>query len=224
MPMRAVLLLGGLLAFSACATKTFSPDQAPEYTITRSFTPFYSERPVEGATTDVSLSEKTRVKLLRKETGYSLVQLEDSREGYVANKNMVVAPPGSQERPFGSTVEESRPKPRRKKRIIRAAAPTPTPVSLGRTTAPVSAGGNLPLPHPLPPLKQCPKRPLHPLRHQHPRLLPWRSQSFASSLEIAPEANLEIAVSPHILQRRISRQHVSDDFPRHRSRFHTSRI
>ena len=109
MPMRAVLLLGGLLAFSACATKTFSPDQAPEYTITRSFTPFYSERPVEGATTDVSLSEKTRLKLLRKETGYSLVQLEDSREGYVANKNMVVAPPGSQERPFGSTVEESRP-------------------------------------------------------------------------------------------------------------------
>ncbi|MGA7393031.1 MAG: hypothetical protein WBL40_12480 [Terrimicrobiaceae bacterium] len=131
MPMRAVLLLGGLLAFSACATKTFSPDQAPEYTITRSFTPFYSERPVEGATTDVSLSEKTRVKLLRKETGYSRVQLEDSREGYVANKNMVVAPPGSQERPFGSTVEESRPKPPRKKRIIRAAAPTPTPVSQG---------------------------------------------------------------------------------------------
>ena len=58
MPMRAVLLLGGLLAFSACATKTFSPDQAPEYTITRSFTPFYSERPVEGATTDISLKRK----------------------------------------------------------------------------------------------------------------------------------------------------------------------
>jgi hypothetical protein len=136
MLMRAVLLLGGLLALSACATKTFSPDQAPEYTITRSFTPFYSERPVEGATTDVSLSEKTRVKLLRKEMGYSLVQLEDSREGYVANKNMVVAPPGSQERQFGSTVDESRPKPRRKKRISRAAVPTPTPVSLSEQPAP----------------------------------------------------------------------------------------
>lgn len=133
--MRAVLLLGGLLVLSACATKTFSPDQAPEYTITRSFTPFYSERPVAGATTDISLSEKTRVKLLRKEMGYSLVQLEDSREGYVANKNMVVAPPGSQDRPFGSTVDESRPKPRRKKRIIRATA-TPTPVSLSEQPAP----------------------------------------------------------------------------------------
>ncbi|HET9523382.1 MAG TPA: hypothetical protein VFO90_04080 [Terrimicrobiaceae bacterium] len=135
MPMRAVLLWGGLLVLSACATKTFSPDQAPEYTITRSFTPFYSERPVAGATTDISLSEKTRVKLLRKEMGYSLVQLEDSREGYVANKNMVVAPPGSQDRPFGSTVDESRPKPRRKKRIIRATA-TPTPVSLSEQPAP----------------------------------------------------------------------------------------
>ena len=140
MPMRAVLLLGGLLVLSACATKTFSPDQAPEYTITRSFTPFYSERPVAGATTDISLSEKTRVKLLRKEMGYSLVQLEDSREGYVANKNMVVAPPGSQDRPFGSTVDESRPKPRRKKRIIRATAPTPTPVSLSEQARP--AGGS----------------------------------------------------------------------------------
>jgi hypothetical protein len=126
--MRNVLLLGGLLVLSACATKTFAPDQAPEYTITRSFTPFYTERPVEGITTDITLNEQTRVKLLRKGTGYSLVQLEDSRTGYVANKNMAVAPAGSQERPFGSTAEEERQtKPRRKKRISRAAASTPSP-------------------------------------------------------------------------------------------------
>ena len=123
MPMRDVLLLGGLLAFSACATKTLNPDQAPEYTITRSFTPFYSERPVEGATTGISLSEKTRVKLLRKETGYSRVQLEDSREGYVTNKNMVVAPPGAQERPFGSTVRNLNPS--RKERSASSARPLP---------------------------------------------------------------------------------------------------
>jgi hypothetical protein len=130
--MRNVLLLGGLLVLSACATQTFNPDRAPEYTITRSFTPFYSERPIEGATTDISLNEKTRVKLLRKEREYSLVQLEDSRTGYVANKNMAVPPPGPQERRFGSTSEESggeesQPKPRRKKRISRVAAPTPSP-------------------------------------------------------------------------------------------------
>ena len=66
--------LGGLLVLSACASQTLNPDQAPEYVITRNFTPFYTERPVPGATTDISLQEKTRVKLLRKGTRYSLVQ------------------------------------------------------------------------------------------------------------------------------------------------------
>ena len=177
MPMRAVLLLGGLLAFSACATKTFTPDQAPEYTITRSFTPFYSERPVEGATTDISLSEKTRVKLLRKETGYSRVQLEDSREGYVANKNMVVAPPGSQERPFGSTVEESRPKPRRKKRIIRAAAPTPTPVSQGEQPRPSPQEVTAP-PSPTPTPQVVPKETPAPTPAPTPQATPLEKPKF----------------------------------------------
>ena len=177
MPMRAVLLLGGLLAFSACATKTFSPDQAPEYTITRSFTPFYSERPVEGATTDISLSEKTRVKLLRKETGYSRVQLEDSREGYVANKNMVVAPPGSQDRPFGSTVEESRPKPRRKKRIIRAAAPTPTPVSQGEQPRPSPQEVTAP-PSPTPTPQVVPKETPAPTPAPTPQATPLEKPKF----------------------------------------------
>jgi hypothetical protein len=154
--MRNVLLLGGLLVLSACATQTFKPDQAPEYTITRSFTPFYSGRPVEGATTDVSLAERTRVKLLRKETGYSLVQLEDSRTGYVANKNMVVAPPGSNERPFGSISEESQTKPRRKKRISRAAAPTPSPVSQGEQSRPMPQEVATP-PSPTPTPRGAPK-------------------------------------------------------------------
>ena len=177
MPMRAVLLLGGLLAVSACATKTFTPDQAPEYTITRSFTPFYSERPVEGATTDISLSEKTRVKLLRKETGYSRVQLEDSREGYVANKNMVVAPPGSQDRPFGSTVEESRPKPRRKKRIIRAAAPTPTPVSQGEQPRPSPQEVTAP-PSPTPTPQVVPKETPAPTPAPTPQATPLEKPKF----------------------------------------------
>ncbi len=177
MPMRAVLLLGGLLVLSACATKTFSPDQAPEHTITRSFTPFYSERPVAGATTDISLSEKTRVKLLRKEMGYSLVQLEDSREGYVANKNMVVAPPGSQDRPFGSTVDESRPKPRRKKRIIRAAAPTPTPVSLSEQPAPTPQEAATP-PSATPTPQTAPKEPPAPTPTPTPQATPLEKPKF----------------------------------------------
>ena len=82
--------------------------------------------------TDISLSEKTRVKLLRKGTVYSFVQLEDSRTGYVANKNMAVAPPESQKKPFGSTGDEAPTKPRRKKRVRRPpATPSPSPVSQG---------------------------------------------------------------------------------------------
>ncbi|HEY5706484.1 MAG TPA: hypothetical protein VIS96_13010 [Terrimicrobiaceae bacterium] len=127
--MRNILLSAILLVLGACATQTFKPDQAPEYTITRNFTPFYQKRPLQGATTDASLSAKTRVKLLRKEMGYSLVLLEDSRTGYVSNKNMVVAPPGSQKKPFGSTSGESSAKPRRKKRFGPVATPTPSPVS-----------------------------------------------------------------------------------------------
>jgi hypothetical protein len=127
--LRNILLSAGLLALAACATQTFKPEQAPEYVITRSFTPFYQQRPIQGARTDISLTAKTRVKLLRKGTAYSFVQLEDSRTGYVANKNMAVAPPGSQKKPFGSTSDESPTKPRKKKRP--SPTPSPSPVYQG---------------------------------------------------------------------------------------------
>ena len=117
------------MVLSACATQTIEPDQALEYSITRSFTPFYQEPPKQGASTDAALSEKTRVKLLRKGTRYSLVQLEDSRTGYVSNKNMAVAPPKSQRKPAGSPGDEPPSKPRRKTRVSPGARPSPSPVS-----------------------------------------------------------------------------------------------
>jgi hypothetical protein len=128
--LRNVLLWGGLLVLSACASQTLKPDQAPEYVITRNFTPFYTERPVPGATTDVSLKEKTRVKLLRKGTSYSLVQLEDSRTGYVTTKNITVAPAELQQRPFGATRAEPQSTPERKRRVRGAAPPTPRPTPI----------------------------------------------------------------------------------------------
>jgi hypothetical protein len=124
---RNLLLWGGLLVLSACATQTLNPDQPSLYVINRNFTPFYTERPVRGTTTDISLNERTRVKLLRKGMGYNLVQLEDSRTGYVAGKNMSVAPPELQQTPFGSSSEEPEAKPRRKKRVSARPSPTPQP-------------------------------------------------------------------------------------------------
>jgi uncharacterized protein YgiM (DUF1202 family) len=83
----AVFLLGG------CASQTFAPEVAPEYVVIRDFTSFYRLGPQQGRGADSSLRVGDRVKLLRREMGFSLVQLEDQRTGYVANENMTVAPP-----------------------------------------------------------------------------------------------------------------------------------
>lgn len=88
-----LLLLFAALAFAGCAMETYAPDAAPEYVIIRDFTAFYRLGPEQGRGADASLRPQTRVKLLRREMGFSLVQLEDLRTGYVANENMAVAPP-----------------------------------------------------------------------------------------------------------------------------------
>jgi hypothetical protein len=162
--LRNILLSAGLLVLAGCATRTFTPDQAPEYEISRSFTPFYQQRPVQGATTDISLDAQTRVKLLRKGMGYSFVQLEDFRTGYVANKNMAVAPPGSQKKPFGSTSDEAAIKPRRKKRPSPTPSagvsptPSPSPVSQGEQLKDIpSHDVNAPSPTPPPVLPRAPQ-------------------------------------------------------------------
>lgn len=81
------------LALSSCATESFAPEAAPEYVIIRDFSPYYRLGPQQGRGADESLRAGTRIKLLRREMGFSLVQLADSRTGYIANENMTVAPP-----------------------------------------------------------------------------------------------------------------------------------
>ena len=90
---RSFLLVTVAFFLGGCATQTFAPDVAPEYVVIREFAPFYRLGPQQGRGPDTSLHTGTRVKLLRREMGYSLVQLEDLRSGYVANENMAVAPP-----------------------------------------------------------------------------------------------------------------------------------
>ena len=95
--------------------------------------------------------EETRIKVLRKESAYSFVLLEDSRTGYVANKNMTVAPPGTNTKPFGSSATEAKPEPRRKKHVPAQnapASPTPTPAVSSATSA--GPSGDAPSQHPSP--------------------------------------------------------------------------
>jgi hypothetical protein len=84
--------LAGLF-LSGCATQSFAPEVAPEYVAIRDFSPFYRLGPQQGRGPDATLRTGTRVKMLRKEMGFSLVQMEDLRTGYVANENLAVAPP-----------------------------------------------------------------------------------------------------------------------------------
>ncbi len=90
---RLLILLPVAIFLGGCATETFAPDVAPEYVVIRDFSPFYRMGPQQGRGPDTSLRTGTRVKLLRREMGFSLVQLEDLRTGYIANENMTVAPP-----------------------------------------------------------------------------------------------------------------------------------
>lgn len=100
---RAVLCLSAVFLLGGCATESYAPDVAPEYVVIRDYSPFYRLGPQQGRGPDASLAPGTRVKLLRKEMGYSLVQLEDLRTGYLANENMAPAPP----RPPGQIKQEA---------------------------------------------------------------------------------------------------------------------
>jgi hypothetical protein len=103
-----ILFLPALGFFlGGCATETFAPEVAPEYVVIRDFSPFYRLGPQQGRGPDAGLRAGTRVKLLRREMGYSLFQLEDLRTGYVANENTTVAPP----RPPEQVKQEVQPQP-----------------------------------------------------------------------------------------------------------------
>lgn len=91
------------LALAACATQSYSPDQAPEYVVIREFAKFYRLGPMQARGPDSSLPVQTRVKLLRKEMGYYYVMLEDGRAGYVASEDLTLAPPRPPQPPASLT-------------------------------------------------------------------------------------------------------------------------
>lgn len=97
----ALLAALAMMFVTGCATQSFDPATAPEYMIISSFAPFYRLGPQQASGPDVSLRQGTRIKLLRKEMGYSYVQLDDGRAGYIANESMAPAPPRPKETPAG---------------------------------------------------------------------------------------------------------------------------
>jgi hypothetical protein len=92
LPTATAALAMALLA-TGCATQSYAPEEAPELSIIRDYAGFYRLGPIQARGPDVSLRTGERVKLMRKEMGYSLVMLEDQRTGYVANEYLAPAPP-----------------------------------------------------------------------------------------------------------------------------------
>jgi len=97
--LRTVLLLATVLLPAGCATQTFDPDKAPEYLVKEEFALFYRLGPQQERGPDASLMPGARVRMLRREFGYSFVEIEDGRTGYMANEQLEPAPPMEPEPP-----------------------------------------------------------------------------------------------------------------------------
>lgn len=76
-----------------CVTQRFDPAKAPEFLVHADYAPFYSLGPGQGRGPDASLQRGERVKILRREFGFSFVEIKDGRTGYVANEEIAPAPP-----------------------------------------------------------------------------------------------------------------------------------
>lgn len=78
-----------LVLLAGCASETFSPETAPAAKVLRERALFYRSGPLQATPADARLDRDTTLLVLRKEFGYSLVQLEDGRTGFVANEDLV---------------------------------------------------------------------------------------------------------------------------------------
>ena len=135
-------LLAGvfLLGLFGCAPmEVYTSENSPEY-MTVKKTPFFLHGPKQPGAPDV-LQPQTFVKLQRKEYGFSVIQLDDGRSGYIATEDIRQAPPA------GRAVNEDELFPQR--RIESTFVPPPEPnfsLPVGEVTASEELKGKDPKP------------------------------------------------------------------------------
>ncbi len=78
--------------FPACSSIEYPADQSPRMQAIGE-TPFFLHGPAQGSGADRTLPSGYVLNVLKKDFGYSLVQLADGQKGYVANESLEVAPP-----------------------------------------------------------------------------------------------------------------------------------
>lgn len=69
-----------------------APEFVPDMVVSSDYALFYRLGPQQAGGADLSLRTNEQVMLLRKEFGYSRVQLEDGQVGYMANEDIQPAP------------------------------------------------------------------------------------------------------------------------------------
>ena len=89
-----VLLLAGSGLLAACQTVPEGPppDFVPDMVVSTDYALFFRLGPQQAGGADLSLRTNEPVMLLRKEFGYSRVQLENGLIGYMANEDIQPAP------------------------------------------------------------------------------------------------------------------------------------
>jgi hypothetical protein len=87
------VLFFSVVCLVGCVTQSFDPAKAPEFLVDADYAPFYALGPGQGRGPDASLQRGERVKMLRREFGFSYVEIRDGRAGYVANEEIAPAPP-----------------------------------------------------------------------------------------------------------------------------------
>ena len=82
-----------LLVLCSCSLITYDPNARPHMVISDEKAPFFSKGPAQAKGPDAMLANGDEVEVLRKEFGFSFVQLDNGQTGYVANDALVTAPP-----------------------------------------------------------------------------------------------------------------------------------
>jgi len=97
-----------LLLPAACETTPLEPSEnfTGDMVVVTDYASFYRFGPQQAGGATRSLRTGERVMLLRKEFGYSRVQLEDDQVGYMANEDIQAAPAEQRRRRFTRAEEQ----------------------------------------------------------------------------------------------------------------------
>ena len=78
---------------TGCSSISYESDVRPHMVVSEEKAPFFSKGPAQAKGPDAMLANGDEVEVLRKEFGFSFVQLDNGQTGYVANDALVKAPP-----------------------------------------------------------------------------------------------------------------------------------